>query len=143
MVSINLTLLIEMGLFVLFLWVTKRFLLGPLVRVMDDRAAGIARDEADAAKDGKDAELMELTHRARITEAHQSAARRIHEARYEANREVRHAFEARLKVCEESVEQYRMEIDRQRDAERVKYADMMPVLMEAMDRRIHSEGRLL
>ena len=43
MVTLNLTLLIEVGLFLIFLWGTARFILHPLLDSIDERETGIAQ----------------------------------------------------------------------------------------------------
>ena len=48
MVIVNLTLFVELGLFLLFLWAMQRWVLMPLLAVMDERRAKMAGD-ADAA----------------------------------------------------------------------------------------------
>lgn len=72
MVTLNLTLVIEVGLFLIFLWGTARFILRPVLHTLDERDDLIEQDHAQAAADMEEAnslkcqydrELLDIRHR--------------------------------------------------------------------------------
>ncbi len=59
MVVLNLTLLVELGLFLIFLWVTSRFILRPMLNVMDGREEKLKQDSETARTDNSTAQTLE------------------------------------------------------------------------------------
>lgn len=91
MVTINLTLVIEVGLFLIFLWGTARFILRPVLRTLDERDAVIEQDQAQAAVDMEEANTLEgqsarklLDIRQRTDEAHRDARHETRKGHVEA-----------------------------------------------------------
>ena len=80
MITINLTLLIEFGLFILFLWVANKMMFRPILRVMDEREEKITGDTTNAERDSAEAQMAEERFITQITDAHQEAARRLRHA---------------------------------------------------------------
>lgn len=80
MVTLNLTLLIELGLFLVFLWVTNKFILKPTLRLLDERESMIGRNEEQTEKDQQEAEQLEHTYSQRLVELHREAEERFRNA---------------------------------------------------------------
>ena len=63
MVTINATLLIELVLFLLFLWGTQRFILTPALKNIDEREEGIEQDRVVSESNTTAAEALEQQYR--------------------------------------------------------------------------------
>lgn len=74
------------NLLVLFL-LLKKFLFGPVCKIMDERSAAIQKDLDDAAASKKDAEQMKTDYEAQIKDAHKEAASITASARERAGKE--------------------------------------------------------
>lgn len=97
MVNINFTLIAETGLFLVFLWLMYAYVLRPLLKVMDERAAQVAEDEAAAENLESEYQETERGYRLSLAGIHQRAAQRVAEAKREAqarNNEEIHALKA-------------------------------------------------
>lgn len=87
MVTINLTLFLEVGLFLIFLWGTARFVLRPVLRTLDERDAVIEQDHAQAAVDVEEASALEGQNARELLEIRQGAEEAHRNARYETRKE--------------------------------------------------------
>jgi F-type H+-transporting ATPase subunit b len=97
LVNINFTLIAETGLFLVFLWLMYAYVLRPLLKVMDERAAQVAEDEAAAENLESEYQETERGYRLSLAGIHQRAAQRVAEAKREAqarNNEEIHALKA-------------------------------------------------
>ena len=92
MVVINFTLLVELGLFLVFLWGTAVFILRPVLRLLDEREDNIAREQrqADEASE-KEAQL-----RKQSADARNAVRSRIEKAYRRARFELREEHGAKL-----------------------------------------------
>ena len=83
--DINATLIIQMLVFVIFIWVTMRFIWPPLMKALETRRKTIA-DGLAAAEEGKKAlELAEIKAKEQLTEAKTQAAHIIEQANQRAS----------------------------------------------------------
>lgn len=87
MVNVNFTLLVELGLFLVFLGLMHRFVLQPLVALLDRREAQIEGDLGSAHAAEQAAETAEATLRAEIATLHRRATREIVKAHRKAQEE--------------------------------------------------------
>jgi len=97
LVNINFTLIAETGLFLVFLWLMYAYVLRPLLKIMDERAAQVAEDEAAAESLESEYQETERGYRLSLAGIHQRAAQRVAEAKREAqarNNEEIHALKA-------------------------------------------------
>ncbi len=140
MVEFNLTLFIELGLFLFFLWLMKRMVFRPMLSVMDQREEQIARDLAEARKAETEAQEIEEQYARTIAQIRQEAAlereRRLQEARTERTREL---AQRRRKMLEE-VEATREEVHRLIEQERTRYPDLVQELVQALAGHSGLEG---
>lgn len=143
MIALNFTLVVQLGLFLLFLWGTNRFVFRPLLRTMDARNDKLEQDRVHAETDAQEAKRLETLYTDRLTTAHQVAAQRLNKARYDAYQENRAALEAAKRREEAEVGAYRDALDQQVGGERAKFAALLPGIIEAMDRQVNTEGSLL
>ena len=143
MITINLTLLIEFGLFILFLWVANKMMFRPILRVMDEREEKITGDTTNAERDSAEAQMAEERFIAQITDAHQEAARRLRHARQEAYAHNRVQLEQHRIQAERELLVHHDEVQRALEAQRQQYGEQLPVLVDAIDRQLRMKGRLL
>jgi len=97
--NINLTLLLEMVVFALFVWFTMKFVWGPIVGVLDERKANIADGLAASEKGLKDKEMAVELAKEEIKKAKQDAAEIIAHAKA---RDSQMLEEAKGKAVEEA-----------------------------------------
>ena len=143
MVTINLTLLLQFGLFISFLWLADRFVYRPLLRAMDDRADRVTGDTAAAEKDTAEAQSAHDRFIAQITDAHQEAARRLRQERLNAYTHNRQELEKTRVTAEKALLAYREEVQRQLDDVRGRYGEYAPSLVTAIDGQLKEKGHLL
>jgi F-type H+-transporting ATPase subunit b len=84
MVTLNLTLFIEVGLFLLFLAAMNRYVLRPLLGVMDARETQVQTDRETAVKASEEAVRLERDYRAHLAAAHRQASIQLGRAHREA-----------------------------------------------------------
>ena len=143
MVTLNLTFFVQAGLFLLFLYVTNRFFLGPVLHVMDGRAEKITGDRGAAQADAEETARMERRCAEALTEAHNASAQGFRDARYAAYNEGRQALEQLRHQVDQALMAHRAAMLQQVEAERLQYGSVLPGVTEAIDRQIKAEGRLL
>lgn len=97
--NINLTLLLEMVVFAIFVWFTMKFVWGPIVGVLDERKAIIADGLAASEKGLKDQEMAAELAKQEIKKAKQEAAGIIAQAK---SRDTQMIEEAKGKAVEEA-----------------------------------------
>lgn len=141
MVTINLTLLIELGLFLIFMWAMKTYVFWPLLKVMDSRDAQLEDDRTVALTDAEAAETLEVKYRSELAEIHHAASRNLVRAHREA--QVAHLAEVdALKAeGEAALSVVRQETSETVEAQREHYPELVDVMAEAMDAKLHGEGR--
>lgn len=77
MVTINFTLVVELVLFLIFLWGTNVFVLRPLLIAMDKRDEDIAEDIAQSEKDHDAAQEMEGQYKGKLAAMRRKADERM------------------------------------------------------------------
>lgn len=87
MVTINITILIELGLFLLFLWGTQRFVLRPVLKNMDERDDTLDRDREQTEENILKADELENQYRKEIARVRREADDQIREARRKSQQE--------------------------------------------------------
>lgn len=142
MIAFNFTLVTEMVLFLVFLWVTNRFIFRPLLRVMDERQAKLNQDQAAADSDISEAQCLETLYVERLTAADQGAAQHLRQARYDAYQRNRAELDELRKQVDAQVAEFRENVQRQVAEERQKYAGLIPGLVEAVDQQMRTGGTL-
>lgn len=140
MIAINLTFFIEMALFLLFFLLARRWVFLPVIQMMDRRADTVRRDESAREAAHRDTERMAQEYRVKLTDADQDAARRIERARYTGYRENRQLMEALKQQVDTEVDAYHEQMRRRVEAQRQEFPQLIPELVEAMDRQIKTGG---
>lgn len=142
MVSFNLTMLVELALFLIFYGVSRWLVFAPLHRLILERRARIHQDEEKARADREEVERLEQMHARRLLEIQQEAGQRLRDARFAAYRGNRVEADERRRQAEAEMAVFRARVYRDVEAERQRYGEMLPGLVEAMDRQINVEGSL-
>jgi len=83
--DINATLIVQMVVFVAFIWVTMRFIWPPLVKALEERRKKIADGLAAAEQGQKDLELAEIKAKQILTDAKAEASHIMEQANKRAN----------------------------------------------------------
>ncbi|HOE66313.1 MAG TPA: ATP synthase F0 subunit B [Candidatus Hydrogenedentes bacterium] len=143
MVSLNVTLFVEIVLFLLFLWVVNRTVFRPLLRVMDQRGVKMAALRASAEAGRAEAERMQALYIEHLTKANQAAAERLRAARLNAYRENRLSLDELREQAEAELAGHREKLADRLDTERETYAAIVPRLLQEMDRQVRMDGSLL
>ena len=143
MVSLNLTLAVEMVLFLIFSVVARRLVFVPLHRMLLDRHAKVHQDEEQAQKDREEADRIQQLQADRLAEAQRLGTQRLREARFNAYRQNRDEADEQRKKLDADVAAFNARIHAQVDQERKQYPRILPGLVETMDRQINAEGSLM
>lgn len=143
MISLNFTLILQFVLFLIFLWGANAMVFRPLLKVMDDRKAKVENDRAIAEAETREVQELDAVYTRRLAEAHQAAAQRLHQARHDVYQRNRDFLEEQKRRADADVAAERAAMDARIEAERRKFPELLPVLVEAMDRQIDAEGSLL
>lgn len=77
MVTINLTIVVQLVLFLLFLWVMNKLVLQPVLRRLDEREHDIEQNARAAKEDAKTAKALESQYTAELSAARRAAAARF------------------------------------------------------------------
>lgn len=143
MITVNFTLVVELALFLIFLAGAYKIAWRPLLETMDQRAGKIDGDRAAADKSRKEAHRLEGVYVQQLTVAHQEAAHRLAQARYDAYQSGRSEFDGLRAAAEREIDTFREAVDRQVAEEQAKVAGLMADVIEAADSKVSAEGSIL
>jgi len=143
MVSLNLTIVVELALFLIFYGVSRRIIFAPLHRLMIERQARIRHEQDLAQKDQIEADRLQELQAERLAVAQQEGAQRLREARFTAYRQNRIEADERRQNADTEVAAFHVHIQAHIEHERERYAQVLPDLVEAMDRQVNVEGSLM
>jgi F-type H+-transporting ATPase subunit b len=140
MIALNFTLVVQLLLFLLFLYVTNKVVIRPLLKTMDARSAKVEEDLAAAGADSREAERVEADVKDRLTGIHQEEALRLRKARHDEYQKNRRVLDELKHRANAAVDAYRVQMDRRVEEERRNYPQLVPSIVEAMDRQVNTEG---
>ncbi len=143
MVNLNLTFFIELGLFLLFLWGTSRFILRPALKVIDEREDRIQRDQDAAQARGRDADAMEAEYQRILSAARADAQRHFFETQSRAIEAGTARLNAARRALEDAVAETRAAGEAELSEQRRQLALAAPDVAEELMRRLElgSPGR--
>lgn len=136
MVDLNFTLVVQLLMFLGFLWAMNRWVLQPLIKFMDDRERQMAQAVEQAEIDQKTAEMLERDYAATLAAVHRKAHQRIMEALRAAQTNNQEDRETVRRRHEQEVAQARKEAEALIERERQAYAPLSHALAEAMMARL-------
>ena len=140
MVTLNFTLLVELVLFLLFLWGANVLIIRPALRTIDERDAYIAEAESRAQAETAVAMSEEARYAGELAKLRRQSEDRINAARRRALDERTAALLARRKEADAAVMQAHDEARRQVKAERAKLDSFAPDLAAEIGKRLHITG---
>jgi F0F1-type ATP synthase membrane subunit b/b' len=140
MVALNLTLLVQLGLFLIFLWVTNAIILRPTLRVLDDRDSTLEKNREETASDTKEAQSLQSRVSKELATARRGGAVEVERARHDEMASRLEAMTKRKKEAEVMVGTVRDDLQKQVDAEREQYAPLVTTLSETIAQRLRKGG---
>ena len=141
MVSVNITLLVELGLFLVFLWVTARIVIRPALTTMDKRSARIEGDRASADDYAAKTDDLKRSYHEEITTARRAAKRKIAETCRQALSDRVDAIADRRRHGQRLVDAVRATAQQQEEAQRPQYAALVARLAESLVANVTTIGR--
>jgi F-type H+-transporting ATPase subunit b len=109
MVTINFTLLVETGLFLVFMWAMHRWVFKPLLAVMDARADQMAEDKKVSVQAVEEAERLEADMALRLSEIHHAASQRVVRMHYKFQQRHHEEVEAFKRQAQQELDAVREE----------------------------------
>lgn len=143
MVSLNLTIVVEFTLFLVFYLVSRRYILAPLHRLIIERQERVRRDEEQARQLQQESERLGQAQAELLARAQAEASTRLRDARFSAYRQNRIEADERRRQADAEVAAFHGRVLAELEHERRRYPEVLPDLVEAVDRQINIEGSLL
>lgn len=137
MVTLNFTLLVELVLFLVFLWGANVLIIRPALRTLDERDAFVAEAESRAQVETAVAMSEEARYAGEMAKLRRQAEDRINAARRRALDERTAALLAKRKEADAAVLQAHTEARQQVKDERVKLDTFAPDLAVEIAKRLH------
>ena len=141
MVDLNFTLVVQLLMFLGFLWAMNRWVLQPLLKFMDEREQQMAQARKQAEEDQETAGALEQEYAAALALAHRKAHQKVMEAlravqerNLESRDEVRRAHETEVAGARDEARAF---VEQERGA----YPQLSRDLAEAMMARLGLGGR--
>lgn len=129
MVTINTTFFIELILFLIFLWGTKRFFLSTVLQSLDERQETIDRNLADTEADTLKAETLENDYRHEIAVIRKHADDEVRAAQQKSQQEHVQFLQEERTRAEERILEIRAEAQKQIDAQQNSIDAQVPDLV--------------
>ena len=140
MVTLNFTIVVELILFLVFLWGTKRFILRPLLEALDARETSLEESEANAQEAAERAGTLEEQYHRENSAMRREADEAFRGGRRKAlNEHGRHLAEERHKA-DEAVAAAREAARGQVDDERSQCAALAPELADIISDQLGIGG---
>ena len=140
MVSLNLTLLVEVLLFLLFLWGTARFILRPVLKGLDERQASIELAREQTAEDTNEATTLEREYLEKLSEIRSLSDETYREARRETIKGHIEAIANAHAWADQAVAEARQEAKGLVDDQRAAIRDATPGIADLIAERLRSGG---
>jgi len=140
MVTPNGTLLVELLLFLAFLWLLNRIILRPMLRLLDERDATVETDRETAETVNERAQRAEASYAKQLSRARRHAGVRGDKARRQATDERNAALTARRREADQAIEDSRAESQKQVADQRDQYPRLVDELAEAIGRQVQAGG---
>ncbi len=140
MVTINLTLLIELGLFLIFMWAMKTYVFWPLLKVMDDRDEKLNDDRNVARTDAEAADELELRYISNVAEIHHAASLSLVRAHRKAQMAHLAEIDALKAEGDTALKAVRVETRTAVNAQRTQYPTLIDSMANAIHEKLSKEG---
>lgn len=132
MVTINLTLFFQLGLFLIFLWGTRKFIFDPILKVLDSRDEKLEHDQASTQTDNAEAQGLEERYAKEFGAAKRLMNDQVREAYREDQRKHMAGLTARQQKAEKEIDQARATAMDKVGHERATFDQLLPSISEAI-----------
>jgi F-type H+-transporting ATPase subunit b len=140
MIAINFTFFVELGLFLLFMWVTQRIILKPILSVMDRRDDQVTADEAAAEQQAAESESLEGRYADEIAGVRRAASTEIETARRDGMMARAAAIRERKAEADQAVRKVEEAALEAMNIERKRFDSLVPGLSERMAKQLQLGG---
>ncbi len=140
MIAINFTVFVELGLFLLFMWVTQRLILGPILSVMDRRDDQERTDKKTAAERTAEAKSLEQRYANDVAKMRRRASAAIEKARRDGMIARAAAIRERKAKADGEVRVIQDATDAALASERLRFDALVPGLAEHMANQLRLRG---
>lgn len=139
MVTINLTLLILLLMFLGFLWIMHRFVFTPVLGVSDGRDEKIAEDKNVAREASADAEKLEDEYKEKLAQIHRETNLTIARTRRAAQEDYQVQVETFKKKAEEELRDLRRSVRSDIESQKDQFGVLAQGIAAAMARQLELE----
>lgn len=141
MVAVNLTILVELGLFLLFLWLAARLVIRPALKTMDARDEAVAGDLRRADDVRAETEAAAAGRIAAVADARRAAAAKVEGGRREALARRADYIRERRRTNDAEIEALRKEARAAVQAQRGEFDGLAHDLVEPIVARLIGGNR--
>lgn len=138
MVTINFTLFVELGLFLVFLWGTQHYILAPVVKSLDEREESIEADRMHTDDSNEKSGALEKEYRHEIALIRRKSDEEIRGAHQKSQQEHASFLIAERARSEEAVAEVREEAQRMVDDEQSAMTAEIPALVKQIEAKLTS-----
>lgn len=142
MVSLNFTLVVELLLFLLFLWGTNRFILRPTVKTIDEREQLVKHNEEFTARDTAEAASLEERRAAELSRLYRETEERVREARRTAMNARLDRLQQEMKEADAEIARYRAELAAQVEQQKSDARSIAPEIAAAIEAQLDRGARV-
>ena len=140
MVTINFTIVVQLVLFLVFLWGLQKWVLAPMLATMDEREDTISANKKSAQSDRKAAEELDAEYARSIAQARRDAANVLRSSQAQALQRRNEQIRKRREEVDALVQAHSEQALQLVEAERTVFASVVPGLAEAMISRLRVKG---
>lgn len=140
MVTVNLTLLVELVLFLIFLWGAHRIAFKPVVKILDEREEKIAADRQAGEDAAREADSLSKIHSDRIAEVRRAAGREMDGLRREAMQDRLARVQKRQQEADAAIDELRGRLAEEIAQQRSAYDAVMPDLVNRIKGQVVTGG---
>jgi F-type H+-transporting ATPase subunit b len=132
-VSLNFTLVIELILFLIFLWGTNKFILRPTVKTIDQREDLVRHNEQSTERDAVLATDLEAQHSIELSRLYRETEERVRDARRMAMNARSTRVQEEMKQADAEIAQFRTEVLAEVDQQRTEARNLAPQVAQAIE----------
>lgn len=136
MVTLNFTIVVQLVLFLIFLWGLRQFVVNPMLKQIDDRQHYIEQQESRAKVDIDLAAAQEARYAQAVKDMHQDAEQRFRDARRATLDEQAEIIARQREQCDRAVTIARIDAQKRAQDERASFRQVVPELANAIAARV-------
>jgi len=141
MVTINFTLVVELILFLVFLWLVSRLVVRPLLTTIDEREEKIAADRAAAKERRAEAQALSDQYDKALAEARRDMAQKVQRSRRDALSKRAATLQEERVRGDEEMKRIRQEARRLLNEQRPRCSELAPELADQIVEQLTSRVR--